>query len=155
MCGPSAPDVGGSPSKAAVQAPSCHPCLWADSQPIPTQKVQVFTMWKHPPLRQVPQRRSDSRAPGERGSPAHMSPCKLGSRGAWKPYTYIPVQTQLEGSVEDLHIHPRANSARGECGSPAHTSPCKWGSREAWKTCTYIPVQTQLKGSTPVSRQTP
>lgn len=155
MCSPSAPDVGGSPSKAAVQAPSCHPCLRADSLPIPTQKVQVFTMWKHPPLGQVPQRRSDSRAPGVCGSPAHMSPCKLGSRGAWKPCTYIPVQTQLEGSVGVLHIHPHANGVRGERGSLTHTSPCKLGSREAWKPRTYIPVQTQLKGSTPVTRQTP
>lgn len=71
----------------------CLPHLQPDCPPTPTQKVQAFTMGEHPPQKQLPQKTSYSKAPGERGSFARTSPCKLGSSRAWKLCTYLPVQT--------------------------------------------------------------
>lgn len=117
----------------------CLPHLRPDCSLIPTQKVQAFTMGEHPPWKQLPQKTSYNRAPGERGNFARTSPCKFGSRGArklgrgvWKLRKHLPVQTQLQGSVEASHGRPRANWALAECGSFARTSLCKLGS---WGAC--------------------
>lgn len=116
----------------------CLPHLRPDCSLIPTQKVQAFTMGEHPPWKQLPQKTSYSRAPGERGNFARTSPCKFGSRGARK---------LGQGSVEASQAPPRANSAPREHGSFARTSPCKLGSSRVWKLRTYLPVQTWLLGS--------